>query len=97
MANWPFGVGDPLEETYGDIDYNVKRPKPVVRYGALLYLHIGHSALLDKVIRHPDIEVTGYGIVRTSPVVRLLGGGKFETENTVYEPLRKTKLRNKRG
>jgi hypothetical protein len=69
--------------------YAAQVAKPIVIYGDLLFLKEGHSALVNRVFDHPGNEegmVKGEGLVRTSPVVKYLGLGCFETEQTIYKP-----------
>ncbi len=57
--------------------------KPVVTYAhAEGEQYIGIPALLFGVKGHPFVN--GQGFVRTSRVIRLSGGGEFETMNTIY-------------
>lgn len=59
--------------------------KPVAYYGRIVWdLQKGVPALLYQVWNHGRVH--GKNFVMTSPVVKILEDGAFETENTLYRP-----------
>jgi hypothetical protein len=61
--------------------------KPVVNYTELITTPVvGEQCYLSGVYNHPNSDLKG-DTVLTSPVVKVLEHGCFETENTLYAPL----------
>lgn len=59
--------------------------KPIVYYETVLSkLEVGESAWILRAYNHPTCHGEKYLI--TSPVVKDLGNGEFETMNTIYKP-----------